>query len=314
MSDAGIASRPLLSIIIPSFNHGRFLRDCIDSVLSQDYRPIEVIVVDGGSRDETVETLKAYATTLEVRWISEPDDGPADAVNKGLAMARGELASIQSADDRYTPGAFSRVVPEFERDSQVGLVYGEVETMNADGTVRSVSRRPPHDNALCIALCICIPQCSAFFRTALARQLGGWRKDYFTCDWDLWLRMMFRTRTLKVDEALSAWRVYPGQRTDQRDRVYESFRRMIDCSPEIQAGGARVRLAALAGKQLIGVSFGANRGPWHRLWHVLSATALYPPIWGYIPNKARFVPFGATREQLSRLLRRSWNRLRRQFA
>lgn len=303
MSDAATEERPLLSIIIPSFNHGRFLRDCLDSILSQDYRPIEIVVVDGGSRDETVAVLESYSSHPEVRWISEPDDGPADAVNKGLAMARGDLASIQSADDRYAAGAFARVVPEFVRDPGLGLLYGEVASMDVSGAVRSVSRRPPHDNALCIALCICIPQCSAFFRTALARTLGGWRKEYFTCDWDLWLRMMFRTRTLKVDDALSSWRIYAGQRTDQHAKVYESFRRMIARAPEVRSGGVRVRLAALAAGQLIAVSFGPHRGPWHRLYHVLAATLLYPWIWPYIPNKARFVPY-------RRLLSRSWNRLR----
>src|ERR1051325_691202 len=97
--------KPLLSIIVPSYNQGRFIRRTLDSILSQGYRPIEVIVVDGASKDETVEVLESI-DAAELRWISEKDRGPADAVNKGLAMAQGELIGIQSADDVYYRDAF----------------------------------------------------------------------------------------------------------------------------------------------------------------------------------------------------------------
>lgn len=287
MTESG--QNPLLSIIVPSFRQGRYLRDCIESVLTQDYRPVEIIVVDGGSKDETVDVLRSYAHLSELRWISEPDKGPADAVNKGLKMARGELTSIQSADDWYLPGAFSRAVREFQADPAVGLVYGEVHGVNESGERLSTSYRPPHDNALCIALCVCIPQCSAFFRTALGQELGGWRGEYHTCDWEFWLRMMFRTRTRKVDEVLSAWRMYEGQRTDQRRKVYDSFNRMLDESPDIRSGGFRVQQGARAARHLISVGFGP-RTRWSRPHHILMATLLFPAVWPYIPRKAAMFP------------------------
>src|SRR4051812_41118582 len=99
--------RPLVSVIIPSYNQGRFIRETIDSVLSQDYRPIEVLVFDGASKDETVSVLKSYDAP-ELQWWSEPDRGVVDAVNKGLARARGDIVAIQSSDDVYVPGAISR--------------------------------------------------------------------------------------------------------------------------------------------------------------------------------------------------------------
>lgn len=293
---------PLLSVIVPSFQQGQYLRTCIDSALRQDYRPIEIVVVDGASTDSTLDVLRTYADRPEVRWISEPDDGPASAVNKGLALARGDFASIQSADDYYLPGAFTRAMRAFRADAGTGLVYGEVDSVSESGERRSTSRRPAHDNALCIALCICIPQCSAFFRTALARELGGWRSQYHTCDWDLWLRMIFRTRVVKVDETLSCWRMYPGQRTDQRQRVYESFQRMLAESPEIRNAGLEVRRAALAGRQLIGLSYGARRDSWAGFTRLLAATLLYPRIWPHVPNKTRFVPGGRLLKRLRRLL------------
>ena len=90
---------PLVSIIVPSFNQGRFIKETIDSILGQDYRPIEVLVLDGASTDETVEVLSRYESVPELIWRSEPDNGVVDAVNKGLKRASGEIIGIQSSDD-----------------------------------------------------------------------------------------------------------------------------------------------------------------------------------------------------------------------
>lgn len=283
------AQRPLISIIVPSFNHGRFIRECLDSILDQDYRPLEILVMDGGSKDDTVAVLKEYAHVPEVRWWSEPDRGPADAVNKGLAKASGDIIGIQSSDDYYLPGALSRVAAEFVARPDVGLVYGDSRNVNLDGSTRSRTSRPPHTNAMCIAMCVCIPQSSAFFRTTLGRELGGWRLDVHTADWEFWLRMMFRTQVVKVDAELSAWRMYAGQRTDQRRKVFDAYRRMIDESPDIQGAGWQTRLAALASKQLIGISFDRG-GPWRKLRYLLAATALYPPLWPQVPRKLAMLP------------------------
>src|ERR1043166_2278014 len=94
------SDRPLFSVIVPSYNQGRYLRQTLESILGQSYRPLEVIVVDGASKDETVEVLKSFAHAPELRWISEKDRGPADAVNKGFAMASGELIGIQRSEER----------------------------------------------------------------------------------------------------------------------------------------------------------------------------------------------------------------------
>src|SRR5438046_444877 len=97
----------LLSVVVPSFNHNRFIGRTLDSILNQSYRPLEIIVCDGASTDGTVETLRRYAALHpEISWLSEPDSGPADAVNKGLARIKGEIAAIQNSDDIYYPGAF----------------------------------------------------------------------------------------------------------------------------------------------------------------------------------------------------------------
>ena len=290
MTNVDLNDAPLLSVIIPSYNQGQFLKQAIDSILDQDYRPVEVIVIDGASSDDTIDVLKGYAHCDEVTWISEPDHGPADAVNKGLERARGRYASIQSADDYYLPGAFAKAMAFFQDNPTVGLLYGEVASVDVAGRVKSISSRPPHDNALCIALCICIPQSSAFFETKVAKELGGWSDKYHTADWELWLRMMFKVEAAKIDDTLSCWRVYQGQRTDQRENVYRSYRKMIDESVEINQSGFRVRLAALASKQLIALSFAPVRRRFSKLLPLCLAIVLFPPVFRWIPKKRRFVP------------------------
>lgn len=96
---------PLVSIVTPSFNQGRFIEETILSVKNQNYPHIEHLIIDGGSTDETLDVIRRYEGTYNLRWVSEPDEGQADALNKGFRLARGEVLGWLNADDTYQPGA-----------------------------------------------------------------------------------------------------------------------------------------------------------------------------------------------------------------
>src|SRR5207244_10671984 len=113
-------------------------------IFAQDYRPIEVLVLDGASSDETVDVLKSFDAP-ELQWWSEKDRGVVEAVNKGLARARGEIIAIQSSDDAYVPGAFSAAIDAFASDADVNLIYGDVEYIDAASRVTSRTNLPPFD-------------------------------------------------------------------------------------------------------------------------------------------------------------------------
>lgn len=251
---------PLISVIIPSFNQGDFIRKTIESCLEQDYRPIEIVVMDGGSTDQTVEILKSFGDIPELRWVSEPDGGVVDAVNKGLNAARGEIAAIQSSDDYHLPGCFFTVAAAFRRNPRAGLVFGDVERVDAEGRTTRVYRWGRYTLARLLAREVFIYQPTAFFRRDLALQLGGWNPaNPHVPDFDLWFRMAFHAEVVQCRQVLGAYRTQPGQRDSHRKTIYREYLRMLDGMEELATAPWRLWRASRAGAALLKFRYG---GPW----------------------------------------------------
>lgn len=300
MIDPSPVHRPLVSILIPSFNQGQYLRDTLDSTLAQDYRPLEVIVMDGGSTDDTVAILEKYSTQWpELRWWSEPDRGIADAVNKAMDRATGVYAGIQSSDDIYLPGAISCAVDRLEADPRLGVVYGDGSIMDAAGqTVLWDSHYPSFSMEEYLIGSTVILQSSTFFRLELARQLGGWRESCYVVDLDLWLRMAFVTRIEKIDRRFSVWRVHPGQRNDKTGEIWSSYWQMIDECEGLRTAPASLRRAARAGRRLFTRHYNPRASGHFLRYQLWRGILTYPPAVRALPDKTILVP------GLQRLLRR----------
>jgi glycosyltransferase involved in cell wall biosynthesis len=239
-----MTARPLLSIVIPSYNQGRFIRETIESILSQDYRPIEVLIFDGASTDETVEVLKSYGAP-ELQWWSEPDKGVVDAVNKGLARARGEIVAIQSSDDTYLPGAFTTVVDAF-READAGLIYGDVEYIDTQSRVFDRTRLPSFDLRQYVGKRMFIPQPAAFFTAVAMRAAGAWRDDIsYAADAEFYLRIAAKFPVRKVDTLLARYRYHEAQRDKEASRVPRDWANAID--PLTKSPDRAMRRAARSG-------------------------------------------------------------------
>ena len=180
---------PLVSIITPSYNQAPFLEETIRSVLEQDYPRLEYIIVDGGSTDGSREIIQRYAHRL-AWWVSEPDRGQTDALNKGFARARGEVFAWLNSDDTYLPGAVSQAVRCIQAHPEAALVYGDADLIDEQGGV--LGRFPARQTDLKRMLrgSVHIPQQASFFRGSLWAQVGPLDPSfYFAMDYDLWIRL-----------------------------------------------------------------------------------------------------------------------------
>jgi glycosyltransferase involved in cell wall biosynthesis len=211
---------PLVSVVTPSFNAARFLEETIRSVLMQDYPRIEYIVIDGGSTDGTLDILKAHGTRL--KYASGRDEGAADALNKGFAIANGEILAWLNADDAYLPGAASRAVEALGANPDAAAVYGEGYWVGAGG--ETLGRYPTGScdvAALGRECCICQPSC--FIRRSAMESVGMLNAELqASFDYDLWIRIAKRYRLLHIPEYLAASRMHVENKTlGQRKIVFK---------------------------------------------------------------------------------------------
>ena len=226
------ARRPLVSVIVPSFNQGRFIGETIASTLSQDYRPIEILVMDGGSTDETLGVLEGFSNVPELEVRSEPDQGVVDAVNKGLRLAQGDILAIQSSDDLYVQGAIRAAVEVLLANPSAGMTFGDVELIDERSRVTGRDVLPFFSLAEYLGRLTYIPQPSAFFRAGAARDVGGWRSEVsYVADADYWIRIALRYPVVKTNRIMARYRYHPGQRDRHSDRILRDWERMIATLP-----------------------------------------------------------------------------------
>jgi hypothetical protein len=205
--------RPLVSIIVPSFQQARFLRACLDSVLTQDYEPIEVLVVDGGSTDGTVDILRSYGDRIWFR--SERDGGQCSAINEGFRRSRGEILAWLNSDDFYYPGAVRRAVEALAANPGAGVLYGEGELVDESGAI--LWRFPetvPFDLWRLANVADYILQPTAFFRREALFQHGLLDDHlHYGLDWELWIRLGKKVPFVHVPDVLAASRIHAATKT-----------------------------------------------------------------------------------------------------
>ena len=271
---------PLVTIIVPSFNQGRFLRETIASCLAQDYRPLEVLVLDGGSKDETVDVLRGF-NAPELQWWSKPDGGVVDAVNQGLAKARGDIITIQSSDDVFLPGAVSAAVHALQASPPPGLVYGDVELIDAQSRLTGVDEQGPFDFADYLGRLQYIPQPGAFFTREAMQATGPWRQEVsYAADADYWLRIALHFPVAKIDRRLARYRYHEEQRDTQRERIARDWRRAAQDLLDTSELDARQRRYARMGMHLARHRYAAPEA-WRERTKALYAALLANPaaVW-----------------------------------
>jgi glycosyltransferase involved in cell wall biosynthesis len=214
-----------VSVVMPSYNHARYLPAAVDSVLAQGYGALDLLVLDGGSQDETVDILESYGERLQ--FVSGPDRGQGDAINRGFAWATGDILCWLNSDDMFVPGVIPRVVQAFEEHPDVDFVYGRGWNLSDSGEVEDAGVLTL-DLWKLIHQRNFIQQPSCFFRRSLLERVGPIDESlHYVMDWDLWIRFG-AYRGLYVDEFWSYNRVHRQNKTQSGHfRRWAEIRRMV---------------------------------------------------------------------------------------
>lgn len=198
---------PIISIITPSYNQAQFLERTILSIVHQDYSNIQYLVVDGGSTDGSVEIIKKYKHQIDW-WISEKDQGQADAVNKGINRAHGKYIGWLNSDDLYLPGTIRKAVLALEKNPQAGFVFGDVQSIDENDQVFNLMTYD-HWRLEDLMRFKIIGQPGVFMRADVLKQLGGLDLSYhYLLDHHLWLRMGLEAGMEYVPQVWSAARIH----------------------------------------------------------------------------------------------------------
>lgn len=216
---------PKISVITPSYNQGQFIEETITSVLDQNYPNLEYIIIDGGSKDESVDTIKKYESQLSY-WVSEPDKGQTDAINKGLHKATGEIVAWLNSDDIYEPGTLHKIAEAYEANPDAEVFLGDVQSFFPDGRTEVwVNQFEPEDFMNRVS----IHQPGVFWKRELHDRYGFLDESfYYLMDYDLWARLMFNCRLVKLDSVLTRFRVHDEAKTGQNPiGLYDDYRRVI---------------------------------------------------------------------------------------
>lgn len=309
-----ITQTPLVSIVTPSFNQVRYLEQTMCSVLEQDHPRIEYIVMDGASKDGSVDIIKKYESKLTY-WTSEKDSGQAEAINKGLARVNGEIVAWLNSDDYYLPGAISSAVKVFESNPDVAMIYGDMLAVDEYGQTTNVMKYGQLSlvDLLCFQI---IGQPSVFFRRDALEKAGLLDTTFhFLLDHHLWIRIAAQGNILHVPQVWSAARYHAEAKNRAKAAEFgrEAFR-ILDWAmgqPDLMGAISGVERRARASAHRVDARYLLDGGqPWSALKAWMRALFIHPPtalkrLNIFVSALLNLSGLGALRESILRRRQRS---------
>lgn len=249
---------PIFSVVMPSYNQAQYLQQAIESVLDQEYPGLEFFVLDGGSKDGSVDIIRKYEKHLS-GWVSEPDKGQADAVNKGFARASGEYLAWLNSDDLFEPGALRFAAEMLQEHPEAGMIFGDVRSIDAEGETFNVMRFGNWglDELMCFKV-ICQP--GVFMRRSVQQKTGYLDASYhYLLDHHYWLMFAQQAPMVYIPKILAAARFHPLAKNMSKQGYYiEDAYRIVEWmqhEPGLAERFQRLRPRIWAGAYRLGAHY-----------------------------------------------------------
>jgi hypothetical protein len=226
--DAG-ESLPTLTVVTPSYNQAEYLERTILSVLNQHYPKLEFFIIDGGSTDGTLDIIRRYEPYL-AGWVSEPDRGQTDAINKGFRRATGDYVAYQNSDDVFAPNALWRVAKAWQRAPQTDIFFGDMYIVDQQDVVLEEMRVPPFSAGCQIHEGMQVFNQSLFIRRELLAQTGWLDASLqFVMDYEVVTRLGVRpgSRFRHVPGFWGAFRLQPDAKSAQIAETGQAEHRQV---------------------------------------------------------------------------------------
>ncbi len=314
------ADMGLVSVVVPTYNRAQLITDALDSIASQEYRPLEIIVVDDGSTDDTADVLGQWNKAnekegeLRLHTFYQQNQGGNVARNRGIAEANGRYIAFLDSDDRWHPLKLGKQLAVFQEGEEVGGVYCGVQHVELDTgqVIEPVSRSHPSGWILDQVLIrdVTSPTSTYVIRRDAFERVGNFDTDLQARqDWDMWIRLSVDFKIGCVAEALVDYREHSGARTASNpDKEIDAYRRIMEkYSPLRAERPLAVRQAAKAAycRRLGRVHFHYKQEWWSALGYYLRAIIMWPFVFdSYAALAGLFLP-----DSLRHNMHRLWNRV-----
>ncbi|MEQ8172136.1 MAG: glycosyltransferase family 2 protein [Candidatus Eremiobacterota bacterium] len=198
---------PKISIVTPSYNQGRFIEDAIKSIIEQNYPNFEHIIIDNCSTDNTIEILKKYPHLV---WLSEPDKGQSDAINKGFKKATGDIIGWLNADDYYLPEIFGKIATNLNKNSNIDIIYGNWNFVDKNKKILKKFQSIPFNYKILIYYGPYIGSTALFFRRSIIDE-GHFinTKFKYVMDWEWFIRLASLGKNfIFINKSLACFRLH----------------------------------------------------------------------------------------------------------
>ncbi|MGD0635440.1 MAG: glycosyltransferase family 2 protein [Beijerinckiaceae bacterium] len=213
---------PKMTVVIPTYQQGHFIGRTIESIVSQNYPDLELILMDGGSSDDTMAIVERYRPHFS-KIISQKDDGQADAIKRGFDMATGDIMAWCNSDDTYVPGSLLKVGAFFRDHREAQFVYGNNNIIDANDDLMVYKAQPDFNLGVMLYAYLTVPSVSAFWTRDLYQRAGGVDASFrFGMDYDLFVRMARLSAPIHSQIVIGNFRIHGDSKTSTLETVRQA--------------------------------------------------------------------------------------------